>query len=180
MSALSLNEAALIESSTESVKVYLSAGSNVEPEKYLRMACQELSADFGDLELSSVYRNPAVGFEGDDFLNMVIGFETEHEPEKVVEKLDHLHVSAGRVREGNPFCSRTLDLDVLLYGQLVSKKREFRVPREDIEKYGFVLGPLAEVAPELRHPVNGRTMDSIWGEFDREQHPLVKIDVELN
>jgi len=169
----------LNESDENSVKVYVSVGSNVEPEKYLRMACQELAADYGELELSSVYRNPAFGFEGDDFLNMVVGFETGEEPSQVLEKLDQLQQTAGRAHEENSFCPRTLDLDVLLFGKLVHHGRKFRVPRDDIEKYSFVLGPLAEVAPELRHPVNGRTMDSIWDEFDHQQHPLVKVDVEL-
>ena len=159
------------------VDVFLSAGSNIEPEEHLRLACRELSGDFGELTLSSVYRNEAVGFDGDDFLNMVIGFKTTAEPEKIVARLEELHLQAGREREANPFCSRTLDLDLLLYGDLV--RNRLKLPREDIEKYDFVLAPLVEVAPTLRHPVNGMTMTEIWDDFDSDGHPLEKLELAI-
>jgi 2-amino-4-hydroxy-6-hydroxymethyldihydropteridine diphosphokinase len=160
------------------VNVYLSVGSNIEPEKYLRMACAELTADYGELEMSSVYQNPPVGFEGEDFLNMVVGFSTAEEPERIVARIARLHQQAGRVRRANPFSSRTLDLDLLLYGDLV--QRRLNLPREDIEKYGFVLGPLAELAPELKHPVRGVTMRKIWADFDQEEYPMTIVDLEID
>jgi len=160
------------------VNVYLSAGSNIAPEENLRMACRELSSGYGHLELSSVYRNEAVGFEGEDFLNMVIGFSTNEEPERIVERLEGLHDKAGRVRQDDPFSSRTLDLDLLLYGDLV--RRRLKLPREDIEKYGFVLGPLVELAPELKHPVRGTTMSELWDDFDHESHPMRRVELALD
>ena len=57
-------------------KIYLGIGSNVEPEKHLRLGIRELGERFGVLELSNVYRSKAVGFEGDDFLNLVVGLES--------------------------------------------------------------------------------------------------------
>jgi 2-amino-4-hydroxy-6-hydroxymethyldihydropteridine diphosphokinase len=159
------------------VNVYLSAGSNIAPEENLRMACRELSSGYGYLELSSVYRSEAVGFEGEDFLNMVIGFSTNEEPERIVERLEGLHHKAGRDRHHDPFSSRTLDLDLLLYGDLI--RRRLNLPREDIEKYGFVLGPLVELAPELKHPVKGRTMSELWDDFDHESHPMQRVDLVI-
>ena len=160
------------------VDVFLSVGSNIEAEEHLHMACKELAADFGDLTLSSVYRNEAIGFEGDDFLNMVIGFNTTAKPEQVSDTLQHLHAKAGRVYHENRFCSRTLDLDMLLYGSLV--KRHLKLPHADIEKYGYVVGPMAEVAPQLRHPINGMTMQELWKRFDKDDKPLHKVDIGLN
>lgn len=160
------------------VNVFLSAGSNIRPEQNLQMACRALSADFGNLTLSSVYRNEAVGFEGDDFLNMVIGFSTTEEPERVVARLEQLHEDAGRERQENPFSSRTLDLDLLLYGDLI--RQRLKLPRDDIEKYDFVLGPLAEIAPNVRHPVSGMKMSRLWDEFDRETHGLEKVELEIS
>jgi 2-amino-4-hydroxy-6-hydroxymethyldihydropteridine diphosphokinase len=160
------------------VDVFLSIGSNIAPEDNLRMACRELSAGFGDLTLSSVYRNEAVGFEGDDFLNMVVGFSTEVDPEYVFARLDQLHTQAGRVYQDNPFCSRTLDLDMLLYGDLI--RQRLKLPHTDIEKYGFVLRPMVEVAPELRHPVTGKTMSQLWDGFDTEKNPMQKVDIGIN
>ena len=160
------------------VNVYLSAGSNIEPEENLRMACDELESAYGDLTLSSVYQNPAVGFEGEDFLNMLIGFSTRRRPEQIVDVLERLHQKAERVRQDNPFCSRTLDLDLLLYGDMV--RRQMKLPHTDIDKYSFVVAPLAEVAPELRHPVNGKTMEQLWDDFEPVEHHMHKVDIGLD
>lgn len=159
------------------VDVYISAGSNIRPEENLQLACRELQADFGELSLSSVYRNPAVGFAGDDFLNMVIGFRTSAEPEQVKARMEELHTLARRKRQANPFSPRTLDLDVLMYGDLVA--RQLKLPHGDIDKYGFVLGPLAEIAPQLRHPVSGKTMAELWSAFDNSDAPLTRVDCAL-
>ena len=160
------------------VNVYLSAGSNIAPERNLKMACEELESEYGELTLSSVYQNAAFGFAGDDFLNMVIGFSTREQPELIVKNIESLHDKANRKRHSNPFSSRTLDLDLLLYGDLVSGDAP-KLPREDIEKYGFVLGPMAEVAPELRHPVSGVTMSKIWDDFDRDTHAMQKVEIGI-
>ncbi|MEO8443815.1 MAG: 2-amino-4-hydroxy-6-hydroxymethyldihydropteridine diphosphokinase [Gammaproteobacteria bacterium] len=157
------------------VDVYVSAGSNVAPEDNLRLACRELRRHFGRLELSGLYRNPPVGFAGDDFLNLVLRFRTAEPPTAIVGELERLHTLAGRVRGGERFAPRTLDLDLLLYGTEVIADRGIRVPREDILKYGFVLGPLTELAPDLRHPVTGDTMAELWARFDQGRHPLERL-----
>ncbi|MBL8200042.1 MAG: 2-amino-4-hydroxy-6-hydroxymethyldihydropteridine diphosphokinase [Chromatiales bacterium] len=157
------------------VDVYVSAGSNVGPEENLRLACRELARRFGPLSMSGVYRNPPVGFTGDDFLNLVLRFRTAEPPAAIVAELERLHVLAGRVRRLEKFAPRTLDLDLLLYGDAIIPERAIRVPREDILKYGFVLGPLAELAPDLRHPVTGQTMAELWASFDQRAHPLERV-----
>lgn len=157
------------------VDVYVSAGSNVAPGENLRLACRELTRRFGQLAMSGVYRNPPVGFTGDDFLNLVLRFHTAELPAAIVEELERLHVLAGRVRGPERFAPRTLDLDLLLYGDAVISEHAIRVPREDILKYGFVLGPLAELAPDLRHPVTGQTMMELWTGFDQLKFPLERV-----
>ena len=161
------------------VDVYIGAGSNVEPEHHLRLACQALRERFGPLRISSVYRNPPVGFEGEPFLNLVIGFHTSDSAAAIVEELERLHSSAGRMRSSNPFGPRSLDLDLLLYGEQIIDSPPIRVPRSDIEEYSFVLGPLAEIAPDLRHPIDGRTMAELWASFDQSNHPLERTDIEI-
>jgi 2-amino-4-hydroxy-6-hydroxymethyldihydropteridine diphosphokinase len=158
------------------VDVYVSAGSNLEPEENLRLACRELTRRFGPLDVSDAYRNPAVGFSGDEFLNLVLRFRTDESPATVVAELERLHALAGRVRGLERFSPRTLDLDLLLYGAAVLSGAGIRVPREDILKYGFVLGPLAQLAPELRHPVTGQTMAELWAHFDQARYPLERVD----
>ena len=96
------------DSHSQPVNVYLSAGSNIAPIEHLKLACERLQSEYGPLTLSSVYQNPAVGFEGDDFLNMVIGFSTTDEPEKIVEKLEEVHDTAKRETPGEPVqCKNT-------------------------------------------------------------------------
>lgn len=161
------------------VDVYLSAGSNIEPERHLRMACRELEARYGALRLSPVYRTAAVGFDGDPFLNLVVAFRTDEPPGVVVDYLESLHRKAGRVRGPDAFASRTLDLDLLLYGDRVDPDPAIRVPRADILRYAFVLRPLCDLAPELRHPVDGRTMAELWAGFDRADPSMERVDVAL-
>ena len=151
------------------VDVYVSAGSNIDPERHLRDACLGLAEKFGPLSLSSVYRTRAVGFDGDDFLNLVVSFSTALDVHAVKAELDETEARAGRERSEQSFAPRTLDLDLLLYGSQVIDESGVRVPRADILKYAFVLAPIAELAPDLRHPVEGRTMRELWSAFGDDE-----------
>ena len=165
---------------TAAVDVYVSAGSNIEPEENLRMARRELADKFGLLALSSVYRTKAVGFDGDDFLNLVFSFSTELDIHSVNTELENLEAQAGRTRFSDPFTPRTLDLDLLLYGDDVRDEGKLRVPREDILKYAFVLAPMAELAPELRHPVDGRKMRDLWSVFVKDDQEIERLAEPLS
>ncbi len=160
------------------VEVYISAGSNVDPAHHLRFACRELIHRFGPIETSSVYQNPPVGFAGDDFLNFVLRFRSREPAEAILAEIERLHAIAGRVRGPRPYTP--LDLDLLLYGDAV-RSGAVRVPREDILRYGFVLAPLAELAPALRHPATGQTMSDLWAAFDKTGLRLTRrTDLDLN
>lgn len=154
-------------------KIYLGLGSNIEPEKYLQLGIRELCLRFGVLEMSNIYRSKAVGFDGADFLNLVLGLDTELSPSEIHQAIEDIHKLAGRERGESRFSARTLDIDLLLYDDLVLDAGPIRVPRADILKYSFVLGPLAEIAPALRHPETGRLVTEHWAEFDKNSHPLI-------
>lgn len=156
--------------------VYLGLGSNVEPEKNLRLAMRELNGPFKLNLVSSVWQSAPAGFEGDDFLNAVVAAETELSAEGVCAELERIHDLAGRVRSKDAFVSRTLDIDLLMYGELVVNRPPVRVPRNDILEYGFVLGPLAEIAPDLLHPVTGKTIAEHWAAFDKDAHPMRRVE----
>jgi len=160
------------------VAAYVSIGSNIAPERNLRMACQELREDFGELQLSSVHRSPAVGFDGDDFLNMVVGFTTTEQPQALLERMEELHRLARRVRLADLYSPRTLDLALLLYGILV--QAALKLPHHDIDKYAFVLCPLAEIAPDLPHPVSGKSMAELWAEFDSHDCRMTRVPLRLD
>ena len=75
--------------------------------------------------------------------------------------------------------SRTLDIDLLLYDSLIAETRPVRVPRPDVLEYSFVLGPLAEIAPDYVHPQSGRTIRWHWANFEQDRHPLVRDNLIL-
>jgi len=157
--------------------VYLGLGSNESPEENLRLAIRELKSRFGNLTLSRVYQSAPVGFEGCDFLNLVARLESEVSPIDICAEIESIHNLAGRVRNSDKWESRPLDIDLLLYNDLVQDQRPVRVPRDDIVLYSFVLRPLAEIAPDQVHPVTGKTFLEHWQAFDVMSHPLKEKDV---
>lgn len=158
---------------------YLGLGSNLDAEKNLHLAARELRERFSVLKISSVYRSKAFGFDGDDFLNAVVCVNTELSPQEVCGQLELIHEAAGRRRGPDKFVARTLDIDLLLYDELVVDEAPVRLPRQDVLLYSFVLKPLAEIAPDYRHPVTGRKLSEHWQEFAADIHPLTKIDLVL-
>ncbi len=153
-------------------RVWLSIGSNLDREQHIRGAVRALRAEFPDLILSRVYESPPVGFEGALFFNLVVGFFTELPVERLVERLRAIETAHGRVRQERKFVSRTLDIDLLTYGDQVLNRGGIRLPREEITQYSFVLLPLSEVAGEERHPVNGKSFRELWQAFDAGEQPL--------
>ncbi len=164
----------------EPVTVYISGGSNIAPEDNLRLACRELEKRYGDVSVSPVYRSAAVGFEGEPFLNCVFTLATRDSAAAVVAFLEQLHTLAGRARGANAYAPRTLDLDLLLYGDAIIPEPPVKVPRDDITEYAFVLKPLVDIAPALRHPVSGRTMAELWQAFPARDQGLERVAVNLS
>ena len=154
--------------------VYLGIGSNIDPQENLRLALKELGKRFGNLEKSSVYRSKAYGFDGDEFLNMVVALDSELTPIEIHTHLEDIQRASGRDRVARGYSSRTLDIDMLLYGDLVIDDPPIRLPRADVLHFSFVLGPLAEIAPELQHPETHQNYRSHWDEFDSTGHPIVR------
>lgn len=156
-------------------RIYVSIGTNIDREANLRAGVTELRRRFGELLLSSVYESEAVGFSGDPFYNMVAGFDSDEPLEVVVDELHAIEDRHGRRREGPRFSSRTLDIDLLLYGDRVVDEGKLQLPRDEITKHAFVLWPLAEIAPQERHPVLGETYEALWHNFDRNKQSLWPI-----
>ena len=141
-------------------QVFVGVGSNVEPARELRAGIEALRAAFGELQISSVYRSPAWGFVGDDFLNVVVAFDTTLDADAVEAHLDAIENAGNRPRAGGRFAPRALDCDLLLFGAQVDAAR--RLPRDDVLNYPFVLGPLAEIAPQACHPLDGCSYATHW------------------
>ncbi|CAI8943338.1 2-amino-4-hydroxy-6-hydroxymethyldihydropteridine diphosphokinase [Methylocaldum szegediense] len=147
--------------------VFLSIGSNIEREKHIASALKELEERVGPLTVSSVYESEAVGFEGSSFYNLVVAFSTERPVSEIVTMLSEIESHHGRTRDCKKFSSRTLDLDLILYGDQVLQEGKLALPRDDITRYAFVLEPLAEITPNRKHPILGESYAELWAKFDK-------------
>lgn len=155
--------------------VYVAAGSNVEPDKYLSRAVRELAAAYGPLTLSPAYRNQAVGFSGDDFINLVVGFRTEDDVADVRRQLQKIEAACDRPPDAPKWAPRTMDLDILLFGDLVTDEPGLKIPRPDLLKRPYMLRPIADIAPDVRHPVSGKTLRELWESFEGDEHSMVEV-----
>lgn len=153
-------------------RVYVSIGSNIDRDENIRGGVADLQAHYGELKLSSVYESESVGFDGDNFYNLVAAFDTAEAVFEVARVLREIENAHGRTREGPRFSSRTLDIDMLLYDDQVLQEGKLELPRDEITKNAFVLWPLAEIAPDLKHPVLKQSYAELWAAFDKEKQPL--------
>ena len=150
---------------TMSTEVFVGLGSNIDPESHLNAAVDAIRGRFTLIGISPVYRSAAVGFKGDEFLNMVIRLQCSATPSELGQFFSEVEKVCGRRRcthseDVGAIGSRTLDLDLLLYGSVVDP--ELRLPRSDVLRYAFVLRPLKDLAPDLVHPVTGRPIGVEW------------------
>jgi 2-amino-4-hydroxy-6-hydroxymethyldihydropteridine diphosphokinase len=158
--------------------VYVGIGSNIDREHNIHGAVRELAAHYAPLTLSPVYESKAHGFEGDNFYNLVAGFDTEESIEHIKETLSHIESRFGRSRRENRFSARTLDLDLLLYDNIVRHDSQVNLPHPDIRRYAFVLRPLADIAPDLRHPETGLSCARMWEQFGSGKQEIWKTDFD--
>jgi len=156
-------------------QAYVAVGSNIDPETNIRSAVRKLRARYGTLAISTVYQSPAQGFIGDDFYNLVVGLRTAEPPDALHAALGQIEHAHGRVRYDRGLHSRTLDLDLLTYDECVLQTHALTLPRPEIEQYAFVLKPLAEIAPERKHPHTGLTYREMWAQFDQTRQPLTPV-----
>jgi 2-amino-4-hydroxy-6-hydroxymethyldihydropteridine diphosphokinase len=159
-------------------EVFLSIGSNIDKEVHIPSALAELERRFGPLTVSSVYETAAVGFEGPSFHNLVVRLSTDLPVQRVSEILAEIEQQHGRTRECRKFSSRTLDLDLILYGDMILEEGKLKLPRDEITRYAFVLEPLAEIAPDVRHPVTGERYADLWARFDKSGLDQARVEVK--
>lgn len=160
-------------------RIYISIGSNINPAENIQCAVKVLRENFSDIQLSPVYESEAVGFSGSNFLNLVVGASTELDVHEANELLHKIEDEYGRDRSGPRFSSRTIDLDLLLYDDLVIKESGLEIPREEITHNAFVLWPLADIAANTLHPEKQQTIGALWDAFDKQSQALWPVEIEL-
>jgi 2-amino-4-hydroxy-6-hydroxymethyldihydropteridine diphosphokinase len=153
-------------------RAFIGIASNIDREKNIRSGLDQLSELGAIMAMSGVYENKAVGFIGDNFYNLAIKLGTELPVLELNRLLREIEDRHGRLRDVPRFSDRTLDLDLLIYDELVRHDDELDIPRQDILTYAFVLKPLAEIAAEVKHPESGLKLADIWESFDQSDQEL--------
>lgn len=155
-------------------QVYISLGTNINRDFHLNHGLDALAKQFGLLTLSSLFESEAIGFNGSPFYNMVIKLTTTLPIEKVCTILRNIEFSNGRSLTAKKFSPRTLDLDLLLYDDLILQQPA-QIPRDEICSNAFVLWPLAEISPLLVHPVLKESYQQLWSNYDQTSQQIRKL-----
>jgi 2-amino-4-hydroxy-6-hydroxymethyldihydropteridine diphosphokinase len=156
---------------------YLSLGSNVNALSNILAGIAALREAFSNVRLSPAYQTGAVGFDGDDFINLAASIETSLQPLELKQFLNELEDRHGRVRDAAKFSDRTLDVDILLYDDLYLISPLIEIPRAEIMTFTHVLKPLADLAPNLLHPVCRKTIAEIWQTHSAKGTPFKRISL---
>ncbi|HET8764446.1 MAG TPA: 2-amino-4-hydroxy-6-hydroxymethyldihydropteridine diphosphokinase, partial [Rhodanobacter sp.] len=160
-------------------RAYLSLGSNLEPEANLAAAIAALRARFGDVVVSPVYRSPADGFRGPDFLNAIVGVDSDIHPFALDEWIHALEEAHGRDARDADYSNRPLDIDIIYFGELVlDGPGDFQLPRPELH-HAFVLKPLADIAPDFVDPIRKQSLAQLWAAHPRHDDPPARVDVVL-
>ncbi len=159
--------------------VYISLGSNVDPGVNIRKAVTAMREAFGELRLSPVYQSAAVGFDGDDFLNLVAAFETLKPVQQIIVDIRQLEDELGRDRSQPRYSARPIDLDILLYDFLVLNQPGIRIPRQEIFYSAHVLKPLQDLIADTLHPVIGKNYGKLWQDMVDKAPGLEVVKLDL-
>lgn len=158
-------------------KVFLGLGSNLEREKNIHAGLAALKHLFGELIVSPVYESESIGFKGSHFYNLVVSANTELTIAQLSAVLKKIEDENGRVRTGPTFSPRTLDIDILTYGDFVGMEAGVELPRAEITQNAFVLLPLYDIAPLELHPQLQQSYAELWQSYDKSAQRLWAIDV---
>lgn len=155
--------------------VYLSLGSNIDREHNLASGLTSLARQLGELQLSPVYESESVGFDGANFLNLVVAFDSELPVAELTQRFHRIEADHGRVRGEKRFASRTLDIDILTYGDACGHIDGVELPRDEITRYAFVLKPLVDLAADEQHPALRQSYRQLLAEADFDKQPLWRV-----
>lgn len=154
------------------VEIFLGLGSNTDKHKHICAGLDALTNELGPLELSSVYESVSVGFNGRNFFNLVAKAQTQLPLAELALRLKRIEDNNGRLRDGPKFSPRTLDIDILTYGELIGTHCNIELPRDEIRFNAFVLQPLAELAPITLLPGTNANYSQLWQAYDKTKQQL--------
>lgn len=157
-------------------EIFVGIGSNIDREQHIASGIDMLREAFGELSLSPIYESESFGFSGPSFFNLVACFESSKSIGEVLAELKRIEAANGRVHGAKKFASRTLDIDILLYDDVVCSQ-PCELPRGEVLENAFVLRPLAELAGERIHPIAKQSYHALWQAFDKQYQPLNRVSL---
>ena len=160
-------------------KVFIGIGSNLNKIKNIKSSISKIKNDYENVKLSPVYETKSMGFDGPNFYNLVCSFNTTEDIYKLKEKLNKIELDHGRNLNETKYSSRTLDIDILYYDNLILVDDKIKIPRKEIIEYDFVLRPLIDIDAEFIHPVLLIPNNKIEEEYDIKKHIIAEVDINL-
>ncbi|WP_105170956.1 2-amino-4-hydroxy-6-hydroxymethyldihydropteridine diphosphokinase [Pseudoalteromonas sp. T1lg24] len=157
-------------------QIFISIGSNINKEHYIKAALAILPEHFDNVIYSSVFESESVGFEGNNFYNLVAAATTNLPLEEVCARLKQIERDHGRTPADKKFSPRTLDLDLLFFDEVICDTPA-QLPRDEITKNAFVLWPLAEIASDFIHPTVNLSIGELWQNYNKNKQKLWKVEI---
>jgi 2-amino-4-hydroxy-6-hydroxymethyldihydropteridine diphosphokinase len=158
--------------------IFLGLGSNLgDREAYLIRALELIDIKIGRISSrSDIYETEPWGFKSENnFLNMVIKAHTKRKPHDLIKKIRLIEDQLGRIRDNTHYISRTIDIDILLYGNRIIDKPDLKIPHPLIQDRRFVLVPFCDIAPKVIHPLFSKTIEDLLTEC-KDEREVKKID----
>ena len=149
-------------------QVFIAIGSNYHRDKNINAAISALKEQHLDLLISPTYQTPSYGFDGPDFFNLLATFESTQAHEDIVSSLKAIEVAQGRNYSEKKSPRISIDLDLLLYGSEIINNENHQLPHPDILRYPFILQGLAELAPNLQHPILKQSFTELYAQNHKD------------
>ncbi len=160
-------------------RIFVGIGSNIDREKNIKSCMTTLKSIYGDMTISPVYETESMGFDGPNFYNLVSCFETDQSVYELKNTLNEIENDHGRHFNETKFSSRTLDIDILYYDDLVLSDDKIQIPRKEICEYDFVLKPLVDLVPEFIHPTRNISHKDMMNNIKIKKQIISTINIDL-
>ena len=160
-------------------KIFVGIGSNIDREKNIKSCIEILKDLYDNILISPVYETEAMGFNGPNFYNLVLSFETEENVYDLKNGLNQIENNHGRHFNETKFSSRTLDIDILYYDDLILSDDKVQIPRKEICEYDFVLKPLVDLVPDFIHPIRNISHKEMLSNIKIKKQIISTINMDL-
>tara|TARA_X000000368_G_scaffold384768_1_gene343596 strand:+ start:1 stop:492 length:492 start_codon:yes stop_codon:yes gene_type:complete len=160
-------------------RIFVGIGSNIDREKNIKSCVSILKDVYGDMRISPVYETESMGFDGPNFYNLVSCFETDQSVYELKNTLNDIENDHGRHFNETKFSSRTLDIDILYYDDLVLLDDKIQIPRKEISEYDFVLKPLVDLVPNFIHPTHNISHKDMMNNIKIKKQIISTVNMDL-